>query len=332
MAITLGELAVRHGLELAGDPTATVTGVATLQAATPGTVAFLANPRYRRQLAATRATAVVLPRDALDECPVAALIAANPYAAYARIAATLHPEPPVVPGIAPGAWVDPSAVVDGSAWIGPGAVIGAGAIVGARVSVGPGCVVETGARIGDDSRLQANVTIGRGAVLGRRCVCKPGAVVGSDGFGFARDQDAYVKVPQLGGVRLGDDVEVGANTTIDRGAIEDTIIEDGVKLDNLVQVGHNCRIGAHTVLAGCVGVSGSTVIGRRCMIGGAVGFAGHLEVGDDVVVTGYSLVSRSLRGPGVYSSGIPVSESAAWRRSVARLRRLGRRGPPGEDE
>ncbi|TAK52952.1 MAG: UDP-3-O-(3-hydroxymyristoyl)glucosamine N-acyltransferase [Gammaproteobacteria bacterium] len=331
MAITLGELAVRHGLELAGDPEATVTAVATLQAATPGTLAFFANPRYRRQLAATRATAVVLAREALPDCPVAALIAANPYAAYARVAAALHPQPAVVPGVAPGACVDPQAVVDASAWIGPGAVVGPRAVIGARVSVGPGCVIESGAQIGDDCRLQANVTIGHGAVIGCRCVFKPGAVVGSDGFGFARDVDGYVKVPQLGGVRLGDDVEVGANSTIDRGAIEDTVIEEGVKLDNLVQVGHNCRIGAHTVLAGCVGVSGSTVIGRRCMIGGAVGFAGHLEVGDDVVVTGYSLVSRSLRGPGVYSSGIPVSEAAAWRRSVARLRRLGRSQPPGDD-
>ncbi len=331
MAITLGELAVRHGLELAGDPDATVTGVATLQAATPGTLAFFANPRYRRQLAATRATAVVLAREALPDCPVAALIAVNPYAAYARVAAALHPWPAVVAGIASGACVDPEAVVDASAWIGPGAVVGPRAVIGARVAIGPGCVIETDARIGDDCRLQANVTIGHGAVIGRRCVFKPGAVVGSDGFGFARDADGYVKVPQLGGVRLGDDVEVGANTTIDRGAIEDTVIEEGVKLDNLVQVGHNCRIGAHTVLAGCVGVSGSTVIGRRCMIGGAVGFAGHLEVGDDVVVTGYSLVSRSLRGPGVYSSGIPVSEAGAWRRSVARLRRLGRSHPPGDD-
>jgi UDP-3-O-[3-hydroxymyristoyl] glucosamine N-acyltransferase len=193
-------------------------------------------------------------------------------------------------------------------------------------------VIEDGVRLGDDCRLHAGVTLCRGVVAGERCTFKPGAVVGGDGFGFAPDADGYVKVPHLGGVRLGDDVEVGANTTIDRGTIDDTVIGDGVKLDNLVQVGHNCRIGAHTVIAGCVGISGSSIIGSRCMIGGAVGIAGHLEIGDEVIVTGLSMVSRSLPGPGMYSSGWPAIEAAQWRRAVARLHRLdaGRgRGKPG---
>ncbi len=179
--------------------------------------------------------------------------------------------------------------------------------------------------------MQAGVTICRGVTIGARCVFKAGRVVGSDGFGFAPDVDGYVKVPHLGSVRLGNDVEVGANTTIDRGTIEDTVIGDGVKLDNQVQVGHNCRIGAHTVVAGCAGISGSSIIGSRCMIGGAVGIAGHLEIGDDVVVTGYSLVTHSLPGPGIYSSGLPAIEAAKWRRAVARLHRLDarRRGTPG---
>jgi UDP-3-O-[3-hydroxymyristoyl] glucosamine N-acyltransferase len=324
MAITLGELAVRYGLELVGDPGHAIDGVAPLATATPGKLSFCTGAKYRRQLAATRATAVVLPRELAAECPVAALISGNPYASFARMAASLHPQAPVQPGMAAGALVAESATVAASAFIGAHAVIGAGAAIGERCFIGPNCVVEDGVRVGEDCRLQAGVTICHDVIVGARCVFKPGAVVGSDGFGFAPDVDGYVKVPHLGSVRVGDDVEVGANTTIDRGTIEDTVIDDGVKLDNQVQVGHNCRIGAHTVVAGCVGISGSTIIGSRCMIGGAVGIAGHLEIGDGVVVTGYSLVTHSLPGPGVYSSGMPAIEAARWRRTVARLHRLER--------
>jgi UDP-3-O-[3-hydroxymyristoyl] glucosamine N-acyltransferase len=322
MGTTLGELAVRFGLELAGDPAVTVDAVATLQSAGPGTISFLANPRYRRHLAATRASAVVLDAATASACPVAALVSSNPYAAYARIAQVLYPEPVVPPGIHPSAVVDGAAEVAPDASIGPLAVVEEGVSVSARAVIGPGCHVMRGARIGSDSRLVARVTVYPGVVLGSRCVVHAGAVLGADGFGFAPDRDGYVKVPQVGGLRIGDDVDIGANTTVDRGAVEDTVIEEGVKLDNLVQVGHNVRIGAHTVVAGCVGISGSTTIGRRCMIGGAVGLAGHLELGDDVIVTGYSLVTRSLRGPGMYSSGMPAIPVAEWRRTVARLRRL----------
>jgi UDP-3-O-[3-hydroxymyristoyl] glucosamine N-acyltransferase len=331
MAMTLGEIAVRYGLELAGDPALAVESVAPLASATPGTLSFCTGSKYRRQLAATRATAVVLPRELAGDCPVAALISPRPYAAYARVAAGLHPPAAVAAGRGRGAEVAATARVAASAWIGPNAVVGAGAVVGERCSIGPNCVIEDDVRLGDDCRLQAGVTLLRGVVAGSRCTFKPGAVVGSDGFGFAPDVDGYVKVPHLGGVRLGDDVEVGANTTIDRGTIEDTVIGDGVKLDNQVQVGHNCRIGAHTVIAGCVGISGSSIIGSRCMIGGAVGIAGHLEIGDDVIVTGYSLVTHSLPGPGTYSSGMPAIEAARWRRAVARLHRLDarRRGKDG---
>jgi UDP-3-O-[3-hydroxymyristoyl] glucosamine N-acyltransferase len=322
MGTTLGELAVRFGLELAGDPALEVGSVATLQAAGPGSVAFLANPRYRRHLAATRATAVVLDAGSAAGCPVAALVGANPYAAFARIAQLLHPAPAVAGGIHPSAIVDPSATVAADAAVGPRAVVEAGATVGARALVGPGCVLMKDAHVGADTRLLAQVTLYPGTVIGERCLVHAGAVIGADGFGFAPDRDGYVKVPQVGGVRIGDDVEIGANTTIDRGTIEDTVIGDGVKLDNQVQVGHNVRIGAHTVVAGCAGISGSTVIGRRCMIGGAVGLAGHLELGDEVVVTGFSLVTRSLPGPGVYSSGMPAIPAGDWRHAVARLRRL----------
>ena len=322
MGTTLGELAVRFGLELAGDPGLEVTAVGTLHAAGPGTLTFLANPRYRRHLAGTRATAVVLDPSSAVDCPVAALISPNPYAAFARIAQLLHPEPPVAGGIHPSAIVDPGAVLGEGASIGPQAVVEAGASIGPRASVGPGCVVMHGVRLGSDTRLVSRVTVYPGVVVGDRCVVHAGVVLGADGFGFAPDRDGYVKVPQVGGLRIGNDVDIGANTTIDRGAIEDTVVEDGVKIDNLVQVGHNVRIGAHTVIAGCVGISGSTVIGKRCMIGGAVGLAGHLELGDEVVVTGYSLVTRSLPGPGMYSSGMPAVPAAEWRKTVARLRRL----------
>jgi UDP-3-O-[3-hydroxymyristoyl] glucosamine N-acyltransferase len=329
MAMTLGEIAVRYGLELAGDPDQRVHGVATLATATPGTLTFCTGAKFRRQLAATRATAVVLPREMVAECPVAALVSPRPYASYARIAAGLHPPAPVMPGIAEGARVAPSATVAASAWIGPNAVIGDGATIGERCSIGPNCVIEERVRLGDDCRLQAGVTLCHDVTTGARCVFKPGAVVGADGFGFAPDADGFVKVPQLGKVCLGSDVEIGANTTVDRGTIEDTVIDDGVKLDNQVQVGHNCRVGAHTVVAGCVGISGSTIIGRRCMIGGAVGIAGHLEIGDDVIVTGYSLVTHSLPGPGTYSSGLPAIAASAWRRAVARLHRLDARQRQG---
>ncbi len=330
MAITLGEIAVRYGLELAGDPGQSVHGVAALATATPGTLTFCTGAKYRRQLAATRATAVVLPREMVAECPVAALVSPRPYASYARIAAAMHPLAPVRPGIAPGAQVASTASVPASCQLGPNSVIGERVRLGERCAIGPNCVIEDDAVLGDDCCLQAGVTICRGARLGARCVAKPGAVIGTDGFGFAPDADGLVKVPHLGGVRLGDDVEVGANTTIDRGTIEDTAIGDGVKLDNQVQVGHNCRIGAHTVIAGCAGISGSTIIGSRCMIGGAVGVAGHLEIGDDVIVTGYSLVTHSLPGPGTYSSGMPAIPAAEWRRAVAQLHRLDARRKRGE--
>ncbi len=195
--------------------------------------------------------------------------------------------------------------------------------MGERAQLGAGCTLFSGARVGDDTRLMPRVTLYPAVIVGRRCLLHSGAVVGADGFGFAPDAGGWFKVPQVGGVRIGDDVEIGANTTIDRGAIEDTIIGDGVKLDNQIQVGHNVVIGAHTAIAACTGISGSTTIGERCMIGGMVGFAGHLTIADDVVITGCSLVSASIRQAGSYSSGMPTVETRAWRRMVAHLRRFG---------
>jgi UDP-3-O-[3-hydroxymyristoyl] glucosamine N-acyltransferase len=319
---SLGELAVRFGLTLRGEPGIRVRGVASLSRAEPGKISFLANSRYRRLLDGTRASAVILSAEDESHCPVPALIDPNPYLAYARIAGLLHPEATRAPGIHASAVVSPRAKVAASASIGPLAVIEDDAEIGERAAVGPGCIVQTGAKIGADSLLVASVNLYPGVTLGQRCILHAGAVIGADGFGFATDAGTWLKVPQLGSVRIGDDVEIGASTTVDRGAIDDTVVEDGVKLDNQIQVGHNVVIGAHTAIAACTGISGSTVIGRRCMIGGMVGFAGHLTIADDVVVTGCSLVSASIKKAGSYSSGMPTVETRLWRRMVAHLRRL----------
>ena len=319
---SLGELAVRFGLTLRGEPSLMVRSVATLSRANSGALSFLANSRYRKQLESTRATAVLLSADDESDCPVAALIDPNPYLAYARIAALMHPQISQAPGIHPSAVVASGARIASSASIGPLAVIEDDAQIGERVSIGPGCIVQKGACVGADSTLLSRVNLYPGVTLGQRCILHAGAVVGSDGFGFAPDGGIWVKVPQVGSVRIGDDVEIGANTTIDRGAIDDTVVENGVKLDNQIQVGHNVIIGAHTAIAACTGISGSTVIGQRCMIGGMVGFAGHLTIADDVMVTGCSLVSASIKKAGSYSSGMPTVETRLWRRMVAHLRRL----------
>jgi UDP-3-O-[3-hydroxymyristoyl] glucosamine N-acyltransferase len=320
---SLGELAVRFGLELRGSPALRVSHVATLSQATEGALSFLANSRYRKHLGSSRATAIVVAPADVDACPVAALVDPNPYLAYAQIATLMYPVAPTTAGIHPSAVVASDARIAASASLGPLCVIEAGADIGERVKVGAGCTILAGARIGNDTQLMPRVTLYPAVSIGARCLLHTGAVIGADGFGFAPDQGTWFKVPQVGSVQIGDDVEIGANTTIDRGAIEDTIVENGAKLDNQIQVGHNVVIGAHTAIAACTGISGSTTIGKRCMIGGMVGFAGHLTIADDVTVTGCSLVSASIREAGSYSSGMPTVETRAWRRMVANLRRFG---------
>ena len=340
---SLGELAVRFGCTLQGDPDVRVTHVATLERADSQALTFLANARYRRFLSQTKAGAVVLDAKSAAECPVAALIAKNPYAIYARIAALLHPAPAVIAGRHATAVVDSSAVIDPSAAIGPCAVVGARVRIGARCAIGPGCVVMDDVTLGADTRLVANVTLCKTVVIGERCILHPSVVIGADGFGLAPSEGEWLKVAQIGGVRIGNDVEIGASTTVDRGAIEDTVLEDGVKLDNQIQIGHNVRIGAHTAIAGCSGVSGSTTIGARCMIAGMVGIAGHLTICDDVVVTGRSFVNSSIRKPGYYSGGLTADESTRFRKNAARFHRLdelarqvrkltGEAGPQSADE
>lgn len=323
MSASLGELAVRFGCELrGGDPDHRVGRVDTLERAGPDSVAFIANPKYLKDLAASRAGLVILDAAAGEGVDRAVLIAPNPHAVFARVAVLLHPDPHAPPGIHPSAWVAPLAQVAATAHVGPHVSIGRGAIVGERAYVGPGCVIEEGATIGDDVRLLARVVVCARVRIGARSVLQPGCVIGADGFGYAEERKRWIKVPQLGSVVIGEDVEIGANTTVDRGAIDDTVIEEGVKLDNQIQIGHNVRIGAHTAMAACSGVSGSSSIGSRCQIGGMVGIAGHLEICDDVAVTGLTMVSHSIREPGVYSSGLPAVPAKEWRRAVARIHQL----------
>ncbi len=322
MSIRLTELADLTGADLHGDGSCDIRGVGTLQNAGPGEISFLTNIRYRKYLPNTRASALILERKFLDECPVPALVSDNPLLAYARIAAALFPMSAITPGRHPTAMVAEDAEVDPSAWIGPRVVIESGVRIGAHVSVGPGSVIGRGVGIGDDSQLIANVTLCHDVVIGRRAVLHPGVVIGSDGFGLANDVGAWVRVPQLGTVIVGDDVDIGANTTIDRGTMENTVIEDGVKLDNQIQIAHNVWIGRNTAIAACTGIAGSTRIGRDCTLAGGVGVAGHLELGDNVHISGQSLVTRSFEKPGYYSGNLPAVTSRTWRRAVAHIRRM----------
>lgn len=299
-----------------------IRGIGTLQSAQPGEISFLSNPSYRRYLSATQASAVILYEKDAADCPTSALISDNPYLAYARVATKLFPRTAVTPGIDATAVVGRSSSIDSSAWIGPCVVIGEGVTVESGVCIGPGCVVEDNCRIGADSRLVANVTLCHDTRLGQRCLIHPGAVLGADGFGLANDEGHWVKVPQLGRVRVGDDVEIGANTTIDRGALEDTILHDGVKLDNLIQIAHNVEIGRNTAMAGCSAVAGSTKIGGHCTIGGQTGLVGHLTIGDNVHFSAATLVTRSFTEAGYYSGNLPAMENGAWKRVIARLRNL----------
>ncbi len=322
MAISLGELAIQFGCELIGDPSVQVSRVATLSGADGSSVSFLSAPAYRHLLTETRAAAVILRAADADTCPVNALVSSNPYLLYARIAAVLHPPATMPPGVHASAVVAASAIVAASAHVAAHTVIGDNCAIDDRAIVGPGCVIGRDCRIGEGTRLAANVTLGADVSIGSRCIVHPGAVIGSDGFGNAMSETGWVKVPQIGGVRIGDDVEIGANATIDRGAIDHTVIENGVRLDNLVQIAHNVRIGEHTAMAAMTGVSGSTVIGKRCMFAGQTGIVGHLTICDDVIVTGKTMISKNIDKPGTYSSGFPAEESGIWKRQVARFRRL----------
>jgi len=320
VVLRLDEIVARFGGELVGTGATSISRIATLDAAGPGDLAFLANPKYRGQLANTRAAAVIMAPPAAAG-PAALILTPQPYLYYARVAQWLSPGPAVAPGI------HPSAVVEGdvpaSASIGPHVWIGAGARIGEGAAIAANCSIGAGAEVGAGSRLAANVAVYPGCRIGERCLIHSGAVIGADGFGFAREGDgSWVKVPQVGRVLIGDDVEIGAGTTIDRGALGDTVIGDGVKLDNQIQVGHNVHIGAHTAMAGCVGIAGSAVIGERCTVGGGAVILGHLRIADDVNVSAGTLVAKSIAKPGTYSGTVPFLEHGDWLRNFSRLRHL----------
>jgi UDP-3-O-[3-hydroxymyristoyl] glucosamine N-acyltransferase len=316
----LDEIVARFGGELVGAGDTAISRVAALDVAGPGDITFLSNPKYRGQLAHTRASAVIMAPPA-EMGVVTAILTPQPYLYYARVAQWLNPPPAVVPGI------HPSAVIEGdvaaSASIGPCAVIGRGARIGEGAVVGAHCSIGEGTLIGAGTRLAANVSIYAGCHIGSRCLIHSGVVIGADGFGFAREADGtWVKIPQVGRVVIGDDVEIGANTTIDRGALGDTVIGDGVKLDNQIQVAHNVKIGAHSALAGCVGIAGSAVIGARCTVGGGAIILGHLTLADDVNILAATVVAKSIAQAGTYSGSVPFLEHKDWLKNFSRLRQL----------
>ena len=301
---TLAQISSQLGGRVLGDPQVLIRQVGTLERAAQGQIAFLANPRYRSKLAGTAASAVVLGPEAETLTALPRIVSKNPYAYFARVSQLFNPLTRQAPGVHPSASVAPSAKL------------------GARVSIGPGCVVGEDVSIGDDSCLYPLVVVYPGCRIGARAILHSGVVIGADGFGIAREEGRWLKIPQAGAVVIGDDVEVGASSTIDRGAIEDTVIGDGVKLDNQVQIGHNCRIGAHTAMDGCAAVAGSAEIGERCTVGAGALILGHLSVCDDVQVSADTVISRSIREPGTYTGMFPFDDNASWARNTALVRHL----------
>lgn len=320
--LSLGQIVERFGGELVGDPSVEVDQVATLESATGTQISFYTHGRYRPQLERTRAAAVIVSRDAADLAGLALIVTDNPYGYFARLSAFFNPLPAVTPGVHPTAAIDAHAQVHPGASIGPLVSIETGAVIGAGTALGAGCSIGARVRIGRDCRIYANVTIYQDCSIGDRAILHSGVVIGADGFGLAMDGGRYRKIPQIGRVIVGDDVEIGANTTIDRGALDDTVIEEGVKLDNQIQIGHNCRIGAHTAIAGCVGIAGSTRIGRYCRIGGSAMIGGHLDIADNVEIGGASAVAKSILKPGTYTALFPISPHQEWLKNAAHIRHL----------
>ncbi|MEQ1883267.1 MAG: UDP-3-O-(3-hydroxymyristoyl)glucosamine N-acyltransferase [Burkholderiales bacterium] len=320
--LRLGDIVARFGGELIGDASVQLRQVATLEGALPDTITFLANERYLGKLKETRAGAVIVGVNLRGSPLIPHIVTANPYAYFARVSALFNPVVASSAGIHASAIVHSDARIADRVQVGALAVIEAGAVIGAGASIGAGSYIGAGAAVGEDSLLHPNVTIYRECTLGRRAIVHSGAIIGADGFGIAMDAGKWIKVPQIGRVRIGDDVEIGANTTIDRGAIDDTILEDGVKIDNLVQVAHNVHIGAGTAIAACVGIAGSSRIGRSCRIGGASGIAGHLSIADNVEISAHTLVTKSITEPGTYTGAYPIEPNRDWRRNAASLRNL----------
>jgi len=318
----LVQLAEQIGAELKGDGDCEIRGIASLDGALAGQISFLSDPSYVACLETTQASAVIVSAEQVGAVSGNALITANPYLGYARISRLFDDRPVPSLGIAPSADVASTARVHASACIAPLAVIDAGAVISAGVEIGAGCYVGQNVQVGENSRIAANVTLNHGVTLGKRVIIHSGVVIGADGFGFADNHGVWEKIAQIGGVRIGDDVEIGACSSIDRGALQDTVIEEGVKIDNQVMVAHNVHIGAHTAIAACVGISGSTHVGKHCTLAGGVGLVGHIQVADHVFVTGMTMVTKSINKPGAYSSGTPMMPTDLWKKNSVRMRQL----------
>lgn len=319
---TVAEIAAQLGLDFKGDGEVTIAQVGSLGNAGPNSISFLSGPSFIKHLKATTAAAVILHAEHVDEAPpIPVIISSNPYLSYAHAAQFLNPRPKQAPAVHPTAVVGDNAALADDCYLGANVVLGNNVSLGSGAQVGAGSYIGDNVSIGVDALIEPNVTVLHDVVIGARILIHPGAVIGADGFGFANDRGVWEKIPQIGSVRIGDDVEIGASTTIDRGAIDDTVIGDGVKLDNQIQIGHNVKLGEHTAIAASAAVAGSAVIGAHCNIAGQVGIAGHIEIADGTTVTGASMVTRSLK-KGVYSSGISTQEAGEWRRNAVRLRRL----------
>lgn len=321
-SFSLREVVEILGGEIIGNPEVRIRQVSTLENAGPDAIAFLANERYQQQLENTRAAAVIIHSAQRDATNLSRIICSNPYAYFARVSTLLNPARLARPGRHASAIIDPSAAVADDVEIGPCSVIGRNVKIGSRCLIGAGCVIGDDAVLGDDVRLHSNVSIYDCCVIGNRSVMHAGVVIGADGFGIAIADDRWLKIPQIGRVVIGDDVEIGANTTVDRGTIDDTVIEEGVKLDNQIQIAHNVRIGAHTAIAACAGVAGSAKIGRHCRIGGASGIAGHLTIADNVEISAHTIITKSIYKSGTYTGAYPFEENRGWRKNAAQLRHL----------
>ncbi len=322
MSATLGELSDVSGAKLVGDSECVITAVNTLGLAKKDEISFLSNRHYAPLLLQTKASAVILAEADLKNCSTNALVSNEPYLVYAKIANYLYPVKRQTGAIDEHAVIGQECSIDDTSTISANVVIGDNVVINAGVYIGPGCVIAENVCIDEDTILYANITVCRDVIIGKNVILHPGVVLGADGFGLAQENGQWLKIPQIGSVTIGDDVEVGANSTIDRGAIGDTIISNGVKIDNQVQIGHNAFVGEDTAIAGCVALAGSAIIGKRCQIGGACSINGHIEITDDVVITGMSGVANSIKSPGIYSSAIPVTENKIWRKNIIRFRKL----------
>lgn len=322
MDFSIAELAVKFGCDFIGNPKTRISYASTLISAQQGAISFYTNSFYLEQLKSTKASVVVIKSSDISNCSVDALLSDDPYLIFSKIVALLNPLPIFESGINSSASISEKAQISDSAFIGPHCCIGDEVDIGENVYVGPGCIIDGNIEVGANTRLIANVTLINKIKIGKRVIIHPGAIIGSDGFGNAKTDKGWLKIAQLGGVRVGDDVEIGSNTTVDRGSLDDTEINDGVRLDNQIQIGHNVSIGEDTAIAASAAIGGSAIIGKRCMIAGQVGMVGHITVCDDVRINGGSVVTKNIKKPGVYSGSFAADEDKIWKKLVAKIRRL----------